>query len=117
MSYFEPLLNTFAAVCPSTSNFLGFPNWYRGLECDGGQVVFQDINNLWVVVANVMDITIRLAGLLAVIFIIFGGIRYITSGGSSSAVESAKKILLNALIGLVIAILASTLVGFVAGLF
>ena len=54
-----------------------------------------------------------LVGIAAIILIIVGGFKYITSGGDSNKVGSAKSTILYALIGLVIAVLAQVLVRFV----
>lgn len=55
------------------------------------------------------------AGIVAVIFVIVGGIKYIFSGGDSSATSSAKNTILYALIGLVVAVLAREIIIFVLG--
>lgn len=119
MSYLGFILKYFSqTTCPSTSNFLGLPNWYRNLSCaDDGGVMFTSLSDLWVIIANAMDITLRLVGIVAVLFIIYGGIRYITSQGEPENLQTAKKIITNSIIGLVLAILASTIVGYIAGLF
>ena len=52
-------------------------------------------------------------GIIAVIMIIIGGFKYITSGGDSSKVTSAKNTIIYALIGLVIVALAQVIVRFV----
>lgn len=110
-----------AGTCNAeTSNLLGFPNWYRGLQCEdggSGNVVFLELNDLWVIVANVLEISLRIAGVVAVLFLIYGGIRYIMSQGVPENIQSAKRIIINAVVGLVLAIVAASLVGFVAGSF
>lgn len=58
------------------------------------------------VVVNVIMWIMSILGIIAVGFIIYGGIMYATSGGNEKQIEQAKKILLYAIIGLVIAILA-----------
>ena len=45
--------------------------------------------------------------------LIWGGIRYVLSGGDSGAVSSAKKTILYAVVGLIVAILAYAIVNFV----
>lgn len=50
-----------------------------------------------------------IASLVAVLFIVFGGYQYITSKGQPDKLEQAKRILRNALVGLVIVIAAGTL--------
>jgi hypothetical protein len=52
-------------------------------------------------------------GALAVVMIIFGGIRYTTSAGDAKAVEGAKNTILYSVIGLVVALLAYAIVNFV----
>jgi hypothetical protein len=49
--------------------------------------------------------------------LIIGGIRYVVSGGDSSAVTSAKNTILYAVVGIVVALLAYALVNFVIGSF
>ncbi len=52
---------------------------------------------------------VGLAGVVSAFFIVQGGIEYMTSSGKPEKLEHAKKILKNALIGLVIVIAAGTL--------
>ena len=52
-------------------------------------------------------------GVMAVIMIIWGGIRYVLSAGNSAALTSAKNTIVYSIIGLVIAILAYAIVNFV----
>ncbi len=51
-------------------------------------------------------------GIAAVVVIIFGGFRYITSGGDSTKVGSAKNTILYAIIGLIIVAMAQVIVRF-----
>lgn len=60
-----------------------------------------------------VNIMLFAVGILAVIMLIWGGIRYILSGGDSGAVSSAKKTILYAVVGLIVAILAYAIVNFV----
>lgn len=54
-----------------------------------------------------------IVGVVAVIMVIVGGFKYITSGGESSNVASAKNTILYAIIGLIIVALAQVIVRFV----
>lgn len=54
-----------------------------------------------------------LVGVLSVIMLIFGGLRYIISRGESKAVESAKNTILYAIVGLIVAIMSYAIVNFV----
>lgn len=56
-----------------------------------------------------------IVGATSVIMIIYGGFRYITSGGDSGKVGSAKNTLIYAIVGLVIVALAQLIVRFVLG--
>lgn len=52
-------------------------------------------------------------GLISVIMLIFGGLRYITSGGDAKKVTDAKNTILYAIIGLIICVLSYAIVNFV----
>ena len=64
-------------------------------------------------IARIVNIITVIVGIVAVIMIIVGGFKYITSGGDSNKVGSAKNTILYAVIGLVIVALAQFLVKFV----
>lgn len=59
---------------------------------------------------NVTDWILGITGAIAVIFIIYGGFRYITASGNSQQMETAKNILIKAIIGLVIIVVAYVIV-------
>jgi hypothetical protein len=56
-----------------------------------------------------------IAGMIAVIYLIYGGVSYITGGAGGA--ENAKKIIINAIIGIVVILLAYTIVGAILGIF
>lgn len=62
---------------------------------------------------RIINIISVIVGVIAVIMIIWGGLRYITSGGDSTRVGNAKNTILYALIGLIIVALAQVIVRFV----
>lgn len=62
------------------------------------------------VIENVTNWVLALAGSLAVLFIIIGGIRYITSAGNPQLQEAAKKTLTQAIVGLVIVLVSYLIV-------
>lgn len=68
------------------------------------------LTHLLSIVIQILSIVV---GVAAVIMIIVGGLRFITSGGDSSNAASARNTILYAIIGLVIAVLAQVLVHFV----
>ena len=61
----------------------------------------------------VINIMLFIIGLIAVVMLVIGGIRYATSGGSQEAVKGAKDTILYAIIGIVVAVMAYAVVGFV----
>lgn len=58
-----------------------------------------------------------IVGIISVVMIIVGGIRYITSGGDSGKVSSAQNTVLYAVIGLIVVALAQVIVKFVLSRF
>lgn len=68
------------------------------------------LNSLITTIVNVLSVII---GILAVIMIIIGGAKFITSGGDSGKVSSAKTTVIYALVGLIIVALAQFIVRFV----
>ena len=64
-------------------------------------------------IQTVINILLYILGMAAVVMIVIGGIRYTTSNGDSSAITSAKNTILYAVIGLIVAILAYSIVNFV----
>ena len=65
------------------------------------------------ILATGINIFSVIVGIVAVIMIIFGGFKYITSAGNQESIKSAKQTLVYALIGLVIVALAQVIVKFV----
>lgn len=70
----------------------------------------QTVNDIIATVINIFSIVV---GVTAVIMIIVGGFQYITSGGDSGKVTTAKNTILFAIVGLVIVALAQVIVNFV----
>lgn len=62
---------------------------------------------------TVVNVMLFILGIIAVIMIVIGGIRYVVSAGDSSAVTGAKNTILYSVVGLVVAILAYAIVNFV----
>lgn len=71
--------------------------------------LFED-NGAFTTITNVM---LFLIGAISVIMLIVGGIRYVVSGGDSTAVQNAKNTILYAIVGIVVALLAFAVVKFV----
>lgn len=123
------ILTKFAAIgdaCDpvATSNrFLGLPHWFEYLSgeedalgkciptvswASGG-----NISDLWLIGLAGVDILLRIVALVAIGFVIYGGFLYMTSSGEPDRTKTAKDTILNALIGMAIAIVASGVVSFI----
>jgi hypothetical protein len=63
----------------------------------------------------IINTMLFILGIIAVIMIILGGIRYTTSDGDASRVKAAKDTIMYSIVGLVVAMLAFAIVNFVIG--
>lgn len=66
-------------------------------------------------VKNIINLLIYLIGIISVIMVVIGGLKYTTSQGDASGLSSAKNTILYAIVGLVIAVLSFSIVNFVIG--
>ena len=101
------------ATCGNGVTFLGMDPWYAELECDGEGNVSQEnfrgeriAGTVVKIIVTVVKDLMFLGGLLAVVLVMYGGFLMVTSQGSPSGVEKAKKTISGAIVGLIIAILA-----------
>ena len=117
------LLNTFVAVSSPVNDtchrlVFGFPTWYQYLSLGGDcSPKISSINDVWLIVAAVVDILLRVAALAAIGLVVYGGIKYSMSQGDPKETAGAKSTILNALVGLLIAVSAASIIQFVAGRF
>ena len=114
-----------------------FPHWYDGL-CENGTIKSpNEVGNgttapggseqsttgtrgrlgtyVTIIAMNIVRMLLYVVGYVSLGFIIWGGIKYIISQGDSGGITSAKKTILNAVIGLVLSIFSVAIVTFVAG--
>lgn len=88
-------------------------------KCDSQSRVCADRNDnkntLPALLRNIINLLLTVIGIIAVIMIIIGGIRYTTSGGDAGETKTARDTLIYAVVGLVIAIMSFALVNFVVG--
>ncbi len=64
------------------------------------------------VIINILNAIIGVSGLIAVIFIVIGGVQYMISSGDPGKIKKAKDTILYAIIGLIICVLAFAIVNF-----
>lgn len=107
---------------PDGGNFLGFPKWYKylsGVEETGGTcgVAMSGLNDVWLIVLAVIELLLRVAILVAIAFVLIGGFKFIISRANPDKTNTAKNTLIDALVGLVIAVAATAVVSFIAGRF
>ena len=62
---------------------------------------------------TISNVMLFLIGAISVIMLIIGGLRYVVSGGDSTAVQNAKNTILYAIVGVIVALLAYAAVNFV----
>lgn len=103
----------------------GIPTWYKYLPAQkdpatktcvpfGGESFDPSkIDALAGIGLAVIEILLRLVVFVTIIFVTYGGFLYLTSQGEPDRTKNAKETILNALIGLVIAMLATVLVNFI----
>lgn len=66
-------------------------------------------------VKNIINFFSAVVGIVSVVMIIYGGFKYISSGGDAGNVSSAKNTIIYAVIGLIVVAMAQFLVQFVLG--
>ncbi len=84
---------------------------YRSAGCGGGNSGEQ----FPMVIQGILNVIISVSGVVAVIFIVVGGINYMTSTGDPAKVKRAKDTILYACIGLIVCALAYVIVNWTIG--
>lgn len=111
-----------ATPCTITTSanhqFLGLPYWWEYLQgqpdgVGGCGPVFHGAADILPVALAIADILLHIAGFVAVIGVIIGGISYIVAIGNPEKITSSRKTIQNALIGLAIALVADQIVAFI----
>lgn len=106
------------AACGDT--FFGLPAWHKYI-CSGDEL--EDIDfaeepgKIWLIAVAILEILIRLAGTLAFFYIVYAGMRLVTSQGDSQGVADARRGLIGALIGLGISIVTVALINYLGDTF
>lgn len=93
-------------LCPNDPNANNFSKL-----CAEGSL---DVN---LIIKSAIQILLIAAVIVALVFLIWGGIKWITSGGDKTKVESARGTVIGAIIGLIIAFAAFFVLNIVASLF
>ena len=84
-----------------------------GIDAIGGDETGRGAASFTNLLESIINILLFIIGAIAVIMIIIGGIKYTTSNGDQAQVTSAKNTIMYAVVGLVVAIMAYSIVNFV----
>ncbi len=85
----------------------------EGAEAARGEGMPSELVGPEGILTRFTNIALYVVGVLSVIMLIWGGLRYILSGGDAKKITDAKNTILYALIGLAIAFFAFAIVNFV----
>jgi TRAP-type C4-dicarboxylate transport system permease small subunit len=72
-----------------------------------------DVSKIQNFMTNIIEILVALAGILAALFFVWGGVGYITSSGSPEHLEKSKRTIFYSAVGLAISLGAYILVNIV----
>jgi hypothetical protein len=75
--------------------------------------IFQ--GDFWVAFGTIFNFLLIIAGVIAFLFVLYGGFLYLTAGGDAARAENGRKFITNALIGIIIVFVSYALVQFVRG--
>lgn len=84
-----------------------------GLETFAETAGFSTTGDIRITIARLIRTGISFLGILAVVFILYGGFLYMTAGGADDKVKRAKKVFTSALVGLVIILSSFAIAQFV----
>lgn len=87
----------------SAQTSLDFPSSFAGLSSQDLKVTIQ----------NIVRIVLGFLGILAVLFILYGGFVWMTSGGNADKISQAKKIIVSAVIGLLLILTSYGIASFI----
>lgn len=97
------------AACPTGTSAV------NGICVPTKQTTGLDNRSVENVVINVTQVVTGIIGVLAILMIVVSGVMYITSGGDQNRVDTAKRMLTYSIVGLVVALLAFTIVSTISG--
>jgi hypothetical protein len=113
-----PFIEFALAKCQH-NDFFGLIPWYGYLpderftaNCNIKDFHVLNNSDIPLILLAVLDDLLRVAGIAAVIFVMVGAIQYLTSQGNPEDTAKARGTIINALVGLVIAMMAVALVSF-----
>lgn len=110
-----------ADACDDKGKILTLKPWYNGLAKEGNCAIKSPGSDpaevskfAWTIGLNIAEDIMQLAGYVAVGLVIYGGFIFMTSTGSPDRAAAGRKTLINALVGLAIAIFSVAIVNLIA---
>jgi hypothetical protein len=108
-----------SAACDN-ERLLTFPAWYRGLTVKNGDScnIKKPVGKngvqkfIWTIILNVVEVMIQAVAYISVGYILWGGYTYIRTISNSNNVVRGRQMIQNAVIGLIISLVAVVLVSF-----
>jgi len=88
-----------------------------GQASDFNPLCLLEANDLGGIIGTIITLVFIIAVIIALAFLIWGGIRWILSGGDKAGVEAARNTIVAAIIGLVVVFLSYFILNFVIGVF
>ena len=88
-----------------------------GGALEGLALPFRQATDLLELVGKVVSIILLVAGIIAFLYLLYGGIQYMTAGGDAEKATAARTTILNSVIGVVIIVIAYAVVTYVVGIF
>ncbi len=107
---------TFLSVGASSA-FAGNVNPCTNMQGGFAKLCNLNANNLGGMIGAIVTFILIVAVLVALFFLIWGGIKWITSGGDKGKVDAARQTITAAIVGLVIAFLAFFILQVALGFF
>lgn len=120
MNVVKKILTSLATISPFV--FLAPRAFAQGINittCPGGGfgALCLNASDLGKVITNGINLVFVVAALLALVFLIIGGVKWLTSQGEKEGVNKARETIVAAVVGLVIIFLSYLIVNFVLNLF
>jgi len=118
------LVSLFAYGTCDQQAFFGLPTWYKYLAKGGKMVVDAatgrceivgtlQIADLSLIALALVDVALRVAAIVAVGYVVYGGVQFVIAQGETDKTKKARQTIINALIGLTIALVSTGIVAFI----
>lgn len=116
-----PSLKIFSASSCQGNTFFGLVPWWKYLELENDCSIKKltilpssgNPSDLPLIALALVDDALRIAAIVSIAFVIVGAIKMITSSGNPENTAQAQSTIINALIGLTIALVSVAFVGFI----